>query len=318
MTAKDKIKAIQKELETLPYSKSKWEELGDLLYHEGRHDEALEAYEFALAIQPDSKQALRMKALLLQMSPSDETVEKGKKILKTYCETYPDDLDTQILLTITLLDENRFEEALSSMQDNFENTIAQLDAYNDGTGTSASLHNLNYSLLEYLREKEDYDTAEDILDILDSIHPDNMHLLILSGGVMFDRGCPQDAEEFFATAMQQINTPLDKEQFLFETGCEYFRAGFYKRAEQQLTRVKDPLILQETYPYLACCALERGEEKRYYQYLAQIDPSGPYLKGIKKAFRNYLPPNIRSFEVIQYLKDIYPRCQSGKNGDSKE
>ena len=96
-------------LEEDPYESEAWDLLAETCVALEKYPEAMEAADYALAINPKDSTALLMKAnTYMHEGPAAEAIEYYKQ----YLELQPDDLSVRISLALCYSSEERFKEAL--------------------------------------------------------------------------------------------------------------------------------------------------------------------------------------------------------------
>lgn len=147
-----RAQVLAEELTTLePFSSDFWEILAREYAANDEHDKALNAVEYALAINPDSPFALRMKAEALQglNRPTFEAIKPLDRIL----EQNPDDLEACLMKAWILNQNGRKLEALNTLENyrcqhpDDESTVLEMVKMSNGTVNPEILKPLlsNYS-----------------------------------------------------------------------------------------------------------------------------------------------------------------------------
>ena len=98
MKTKDTIKILEQQLDEAPHSPQLWEDLADLYLQREQVDKAIDAYEFALAIEPDRESALCKRSIAYLATDNPALHQKGKTYLETYSRQHPEQTELRDML----------------------------------------------------------------------------------------------------------------------------------------------------------------------------------------------------------------------------
>ena len=98
MKTKDTIKILEQQLDEAPHSPQLWEDLADLYLQREQVDKAIDAYEFALAIEPGRESALCKRSIAYLATDNPALHQKGKTYLETYSRQHPEQTELRDML----------------------------------------------------------------------------------------------------------------------------------------------------------------------------------------------------------------------------
>ena len=325
MKTKDTIKILEQQLNEAPHSPQLWEDLADLYLQREELDKAIDAYEFALAIEPERESALCKRSIAYLASDNQQLQQKGRNFLQDYCKRHPEKTDLRhILESINTLDETGYnflpfddDEILHALQGENEHTKNETKDKEVELDWSMLLNPATpfddyMDTIDMLYEKRQYNKAIEVLERLIAIHPEE-GILYLDCGLMFlEKDMLEEAESYFEKALLKAKSEEDKEFFLGEIATHYFCKQYYLDAIDYYHRIRDPHEVDEQLPYMAACCLELNYPKLYETYVRQLDPEGyeDHYKNIIRAFYGHLPMNLRPDEMKAFLLKLFDRYNS--------
>lgn len=325
MNTTDTIKILEQQLEEAPHSPQLWEDLADLYLQREQVDKAIDAYEFALAIEPERESALCKRSIAYLATDDPILHQKGRTYLEAYCRQHPEKTDLKHILNS--LDMLYGQDGLLSDLpfDGKELTNGSLNELNlpedDDEITDIDwnmLRNPNTDFEDYIEiidmlfDSRKYDKALEALDVLLPLHPEEPTLYLDYGILLMQKDMVDEAEPYFDKTLLKVSHSNDKDFFLGEIGFQYFCKGYYSDALDYYFRIRNAQELHEHLPYMAACFLELDYANLYKEYVLRLDPETDeeQYKEIHRAFYGHLPLNLRPEEVKPFLLKLYDRYNS--------
>lgn len=324
MKTKDTIKILEQQLDEAPHSPQLWEDLADLYLQREQVDKAIDAYEFALAIEPDRESALCKRSIAYLATDNPALHQKGKTYLETYSRQHPeqtelrdmldrlnrlvdesmpsflpsDDKETQEDSLLDVLHRPAEEEDFDIDWDLLRNPDTDFETYID--------------IIDQLFECRSYEKAREALDMLLALHPEEATLYLDYGILLMLKDKEKEAEKYFDKALLKASHSEDLDFFLGEIGFQYFNKQYYLDALDYYFRIRNPEELHEHLPYIADCCLELNYPKLYKDYVLRLDPENDdeQCKEIHRAFYGHLPLNLRPDEMKPFLLKLFDRYNS--------
>ena len=246
-------------LENEPYEANAWNLLAETCVALEKFPEAMEAADYALAINPKDSSALLMKAnAYMHEGPMTEAIEHYKK----YLELQPDDLSVQISLALCYSSEERFKEVLS-MLDKAEQYALKLPDRESELSQILQLKAFALSRLD--RISEAITLVEKAREYCDEGHLWKCYMT--EGDIYLQGKQTKLAEENFAIALSKSPERGDT---LFNIALSYSNAGYNDVAIDLLDDVWTIYGTQEgkfVVPYLANCYLRKNDMDNFLKYL---------------------------------------------------
>lgn len=301
------IDILREQLREAPESIVVWEELGDLYAQKRDCESAVEAYNFVLALKPDSKKVYRKKILVLLSDDNESNIREGISELEIYCQDNPHDREMYTLRLLFLLgNELDFMSAHELIQENDPNYSLEKLEQNLQAEDALQAEYMNI-VNSYILLKQ-YRHAVRLLDMLIQRHSDDFLLYLAYGTVFLYTSRLDDAKRMFEKAYYYVNSVEDKDTYCVQTGLAFFNVKDYKMAYFYLGKIRLDENKEDVIPYMACCCLENGDEEKYLYYIAQLDKA-PFFC-VRNAFKNHVPKNMTPRELISFLKELYQRYNS--------
>ena len=160
------VRYLEELTEAEPFNAYYWYMLAQDYDMLQKHDRALVALDYSLAIDPDSKEALQLRARILLMD--ENTQDEGAAIIGKPAEKYPDDADVQRVSALMNLATGNVAASRETMRvclDRFPGDRAVLsDALAAGVGDLSAMLDRFYASTNECDEDTWLDWAEDLKD----------------------------------------------------------------------------------------------------------------------------------------------------------
>ena len=246
-------------LEEDPYESEAWDLLAETCVALEKYPEAMEAADYALAINPKDSTALLMKAnTYMHEGPAAEAIEYYKQ----YLELQPDDLSVRISLALCYSSEERFKEALPVL-DKAEQQALKLPERESELSQILQLKAFTLSRLD--RIPEAITLVEKAREYCNESDIWKCHMT--EGDICLQAGQTKSAEEYFALALSKSPEKADT---LFNIALSYSNAGYNDVAIELLDDVWTICGTQEgkfVVPHLANCYLRKNDMETFLIYL---------------------------------------------------
>ena len=203
-----------------------WDLLAETCDTLEKYPEALEAADFALAINPKDSTALLMKAnAYMHEGPISEAIEHYKQ----YLDMQPDDLSVMMSLAFCYNNESRHKEALSLL-DKIEQQVLNMPDNN------AHLSHLLLQKAYTLSHLDRFYEATNLIDNVKSFisEKDLWKCYATEGDICLITGRIKQAEEAFTVALDKCPVRVD---MLFDIAISYSNAGYNNVAIELLEDV---------------------------------------------------------------------------------
>lgn len=302
----NKLKKTKKAKNTLnklvdkdPYSTYYWNMLGDTCLNNSEYEKAIEAYDFALAINTEDHEALKKKAISFIYLRNEE---KAFQLLNKYLEVVPDDYNAMLFKSLCLNHMERQSEAIEIL-----NQIMAETDYGKDDPTVNQQELFAVMVRSHCRNK-DYKKALEWVHKGMELGLDKSIMYIVEGSIHMDMGRVDTAKKYYDKA---IHDSKDIPQTICAIAIELINYEEYKSAKKILLQLYDEVtdndqLLPETPGLLAYCYLHLKEYDNYLKYLKEGHDEAP--KETANIFGEYITEGM-SFEdfydseVIKYGKD---------------
>lgn len=312
MGNKEAIKILEQQLNDAPHSPQLWEDLADLYIQQEQVYKAIEAYEFALAIDPERETTLCKKSIAYLATNNDKLRQKGRNFLKDYCLRHPEEVELKdILEHVEMLDK---EEALTRQKALSDEALPEVPIDDEMIDWEV-IRNPHTDFEEYmdivdmLFDGRHYTKAFEVIQTLIPLHPEEGMLYLNCGILYMWKEEPEHAADCFDKALLHASTTDDKDFFLGEIGFQYWDRQMFADALDHYNRISCNKEIHEHLPYMAVCCLELSYPILYRSLVEQLHPEtdeGEYKETLR-AFCDYMPRNLRAGEVKPFLSKLYER-----------
>lgn len=242
-----------------PYNSEAWNLLAETYIALERFPEALEAADYALAINPQDSNAILMKAnTYMNDGQAGAAIEHYTK----YLDLQPDDLSVQISLAICLTGEERYKEVMPLLEKAEHNALKLPDREGD---LPQILQMRAFALSRLDRTPEALSTLAKARELSDNNLAWKYDLT--EADIYLHSQQTKKAEEYFCKALEKSPEQGDT---LFNIALTYSSAGYYNVAIDLLNDVWTIFGTQEgmfVVPYLANCYLRLNDMEAFLEYL---------------------------------------------------
>lgn len=324
MNTTNTIRILKQQLEEAPHSPQLWEDLADLYLQREQVDKAIDAYEFALAIEPERESALCKRSIAYLATDDPILYQKGKTYLEAYCRQHPEKAELKHILNSL---DKLYEQTDLSMPLPFDdeeltdNWMKDINLPEEDEAIDIDWNMLRnpttdfedyIEVIDMLFESRKYDKALEALDVLIPLHPEEPTLYLDYGIILMQKDMEDEAESYFDKTLLKVSNSDDKDFFLGEIGFQYFCKEHYSDALDYYFRIRDIQELHEHLPYMAACFLELDYENLYKEYVLRLEPETDeeQYKEIHRAFYGHLPLNLRPEEMKSFLLKLFNRYNS--------
>lgn len=223
------------------YSTLYWEELGKIYFAREEFDKAIEAFEFAIAIN-DSDHYYAMYAVA-NCYFNIGNYEKAEEYYQIIHEQYPETVDPLFHMGMCRVNQGDDDRA-------FEYLTEALATIPEGSEEEGQI----YSQLSLISSRKGHhDKAIAYVDEALKSYPDNAELIIMKGHELLCQGYYDESTQLFVEALK--NDTDNGERTLFLVAVSLLENGHYAMSYYILKLLKgnpalDPTLL---YPYLCLC-----------------------------------------------------------------
>lgn len=250
---------LQKILDNEPYDAEAWNLLAETQVALGNYTEALEAADYALAINPEDNNAILMKAnAYMHDDQTGAAIEHYTKYLKAQ----PDDFSVQISLALCLTSEERYKEVLPLL-DKAEQYARKLP--DRETDLPQILQTRAFALSRLDRTSEALANLKKAKELSGESMAWKYDLT--EGDIYLHSKQMKKAEDCFAAALAK--SP-EQGETLFNIALVYSNAGYNDIAIDLLNDVWTIYGTQEgkfVVPHLANCYLRENDMRNFLEYL---------------------------------------------------
>lgn len=287
-------------------------------------DKAIDAYEFALAIEPERESALCKRSIAYLATDDPILYQKGKTYLEAYCRQHPEKAElkhilnsldklyeqTDLSVPLPFDDEELTDNWMKDINLPEEDEAIDID-WNMLRNPTTDFEDY-IEVIDMLFESRKYDKALEALDVLIPLHPEEPTLYLDYGIILMQKDMEDEAESYFDKTLLKVSNSDDKDFFLGEIGFQYFCKEHYSDALDYYFRIRDIQELHEHLPYMAACFLELDYENLYKEYVLRLEPETDeeQYKEIHRAFYGHLPLNLRPEEMKSFLLKLFNRYNS--------
>ena len=223
------------------YSTLYWEELGKIHFQREEYDKAIDAFEFAIAI--NSENNYYSKYAVANCYFNIGNYERAEEYYQQIHERYPDTVDPLFHMGMCRVNRGEDEQAL----DYFTQALITVP---DNSEEQAQI----YSQLSLIfSRKGEHEKAMAYVDQALRIFPDNTELIIMKGHELLCQGFYDESNELFLKALSM--KPEQVERSLFLIGVSMLENSHYEMSYNILRMLRDnPAIEADLlYPYLCLC-----------------------------------------------------------------
>ena len=178
MKTRETIQILERQLDEAPHSPQLWEDLGDMYIQAEQVDKAIEAYEFALALEPERESAKCKKHIAYLATQDPQKQQAGKAFLQKYCVEHPEDDELQNIVDhFELLDNVKIETSLSQEIQELEKDIpfeGELDweLIRDPQATTTDYD----PIIDALWVHQHFSTLHEVINVLIHLHTEDANL----------------------------------------------------------------------------------------------------------------------------------------------
>lgn len=223
------------------YSTLYWEELGKIHFLREEYDKAIDAFEFAIAINGDSSYYSTYAAANSYFNIGN--YERALEYYQRLHEVYPETVDPLFHMGMCSVNGGDDDQAMEY----FTQALATVA---DGSEEQAQI----YSQLSLIfSRKAQHEKAISYVDEALKIFPDNTELIIMKGHEMLCQGRYDESTEIFLDALTMNSQHVERSLFLI--GVSMLENNYYEMSYHILRLLKEnPAIEDELlYPYLCLC-----------------------------------------------------------------
>lgn len=238
------------------YSTLYWEELGKIYFQREEYDKAIEAFEFAIAINSDECYYSMYAAANCYFNLGNYS--RAEEYYLIIHQKYPETVDPLFhmgMCRVNMGDDDKaleyFTEALTTIPEDSEEQ-AQI-----------------YSQLSLIfSRKEQHEKAIAYINEALKIYPDNPELIIMKGHELLCQGAYNESTELFLKALSYDNERVERSLFLI--GVSMLENAHYEMSYYILRLLRGNTEIESTmlYPYLCLCEWILHEES-FKETLAQ-------------------------------------------------
>ena len=235
------IAAYNQLLDIDPYSNLYWEELGKIHFLREEYDKAIDAFEFAIAINGDNSHYSLYAAANSYFNIGN--YERAEEYYQQLHERYPDTVDPLFHMGMCRVNCGDDEKALDYFT---QALITVLE------GSEEQAHIYSQLSLIFSRKGE-HEKAFAYADQALAICPDNTELIIMKGHELLCQGFYDESNELFLEALAL--KPEQGERTLFLIAVSMMENSRYEMSHHILHLLRDnPAIEADLlYPYLCLC-----------------------------------------------------------------
>jgi len=292
-------------IEEEPYNSEAWNLLAETCVALEKYAEAIEASDYAIAINPQDSNALLMKAnAYMQDGEMSEAIEHYKK----YLVHQPDDLSVQISLGMCLSSEERYKEAISELIKAEKNAIEQ----NEKNAELCQIcQMIAYAQSRLNKFTEAHTYMQKAWEYCDT--NGRWRCGLTQGDIYLQAGNTQMAEECFTYALRKSDS---KSETLFNIAISYSNAGYNDVAIDLFEDVWSICGTEEgkfVVPYIANCYLNKNDMEKFLAFL-KIAPSCDRDATIY-LFRNRYPDIAPEDYYAYAYKEVHGHFPETENDD---
>lgn len=223
------------------YSTLYWEELGKIYFLREEFDKAIDAFEFAIAI--NSENSYYSMYAVANCYFNIGNYERAAEYYQQIHEIYPETVDPLFHMGMCCVNKGDDDQAM----EHFTKALATVAENSEEQAQIYSQLSLIFS------RKAQHEKAIAYVDQALRIFPDNTELLIMKGHELLCQGFYNESNELFLEALTL--KPEQAERSLFLIGVSMLENSHYEMSYHILRLLKgNPIIEDELlYPYLCLC-----------------------------------------------------------------
>lgn len=223
------------------YSILYWEELGKIYFQREEYDKAIDAFEFAIAINSENNYYSMYAVANCYFNISN--YERAEEYYLQIHERYPDTVDPLFHMGMCRVNRGDDEQAL----DYFTQALVTVPEDSEEQAQIYSQLSLIFS------RKGQHEKAIAYVDQALRIFPDNTELIIMKGHELLCQGFYDESNELFLKVLSM--KPEQVERSLFLIGVSMLENSHYEMSYNILRLLRDnPAIEADLlYPYLCLC-----------------------------------------------------------------
>lgn len=286
------IRLLNEILDIDSYNIQAWNMLAESHFSKGSFEEAIDACQFALAINEED---FRATATLADCYYHTANYTKAHRFFQKALQSRQDDV-LYHMDAVCLYQMGEYEKAMEQLE-NAGNIIGddqekQIYIAMQQATVASKLHRL--------------DDALSYLKTVKSLIREKRALLdyeVLYGQVMLENGFPEKAKAHFETAFSKCE---DSEKTALVIGIAYYEHEYYQDAANILSRlaeIPDSITANFAHPYLALCYRHLEDRELYLKYLLLATKNCTDLTA--QLFEEYFP-GVKAEDLYFYaFKDAY-------------
>ncbi len=296
-------------LDEHPYTTYYWLSKANMHLENGEPEKAIEAIDFALAIEPDHVDAMKVKVCSLL---SLHNYQKARELSEEFLGKFPDDKDMLTMLYASL--NHLGEKAGDVFQKIMDLELNEPDEMknkeymeNDGINAGKIIHFLYF----YHRLQKEYEDALYFIDLGINLNYDAAYHTAQRGSIFWEQGKIEEAKECFKKALDMADED-EKDSVAFAIAGELFIFKEYEWCQELLLPLyytQDEDIQTTIYAMLAYCYHEKKEYDKYLYFLKESIEKAP--KETNLVMKLLIPEDMP-------LKDFYNQEFAKYNKDNIE
>jgi tetratricopeptide (TPR) repeat protein len=271
--AKEAIHLLDTMLDERPYSIDCWELQSQAYYSDGQFNKAIDACDFALAIDEKDADSIMVKA---NSYFHLENYEKAHQLYQEYIQLNPTDELAFFFDGVALNSLGRTQEALGQL----------LKADEVSGGFSEDQEQIyvqlafTFSYLKFAKRAMTY------IDKALKINPEDAELYTIRGFILLGSGEKKKAQECFKVALKYAT---NYQAIVFKIAVSYYDNRQYATCMKLMNSLlkEDEGSWQRAYPYLAVCHLNMEHIHKYFEYLKLACATDP--ENAKEVLGEFFP-----------------------------
>jgi predicted Zn-dependent protease len=286
----EKSEKIFNELvESKPYNKQYWSSLASAQYLADKFSDCITSSEFALAIDPNNKDALQLKGNSLQRLGN---YEGALACYSSYCAICP--MDSFILLQMAVCQNelHKPEEAIKTLETAYEFGASDEDY------RAQVLEEMTFVYLDM----KNFDKALECIRQTKELECDHINMMVIEGHILNAAKRNKEAEKIFLDALSQSKDPAHTMLriiiSIYDNGditlCYNLLHLFFKEVSDSFT---------DGYAYMALCCFELEKRTECLNYLHDAIELNP--NEVKLVFSKTIPPEIPLSGYYKYIENKF-------------
>lgn len=283
---KDSQRIFNELIDADPFSKYYWNALASAQLMDEDFDNAIQSSEYAIAIDPKDPDGLIAKAnALFRLNNYEEAIAYFRR----YLEEVPDDDLAMLNLGTSLINLDRYEEAIDVLQE-----AASLPLIKD-----EYLADIYQELAFAYSEKGETGKALDYLGMTDKLDCDHVHIEVIKGHILLADGRMDEAEEHFKHAVDESSEPLvTLLRVIVSIYDNRYLEAAYALFKNYFRAV--PPDHKEGYAYMALCCYEMKRYTEFLDYLKIATELNP--KECKLVLGHLFPESLDPKDYATFLQ----------------